>query len=102
MKGTFIGRTTNHRATGQALSKVTFQEALNDYREVIGNGRIRTIMYKFNNTDLKGLIEYHFRTKFHKSTYGDMCEISYKGIKYTIVFHCGDFDRVLFSICESY
>jgi hypothetical protein len=98
MKGVFIGRATNHRDAGQKLEKVTFQEAINDYRETVGNGHIRAIMYKFNNTDLKGLIEYHFHTKF----INNMCEISYKGIKYIITFHRGDFNRVLFSICENY
>ena len=82
------------------LTAVTFQQALNEYRDRVGGKRIRAIRFLYVDSCelLVSRVEVFFNTKFEQTTAGMMARFVYLGIPMTVTVH----QRGIFRICEEF
>ena len=102
MLGIFAGKLTRASTIAAKTKGISFNQAMEDYRKVVGDGRIRTIAYKYFNDRLGRLIKEHFGVFFVRSTNGNMAKINHKGIEYVIVIKGEQNGKILFTITENY
>ena len=102
MLGLFAGRVTSNSTIGTKLTGISFAQAMEDYDKAIGDGRIRTIAYKYFNNRLERLIKEHFNVFFVKSTHGGMAIINHRGVEYAVVIKGEYHGKTLFTITENY
>ena len=82
------------------LTPVTFQQALDEYVELVGGKRIRGIRFQYVGTceELASKIEAFFKTKFKRTTAGNLAEFYYRGTVMTVTVH----QRGIFRLSESF
>ena len=82
------------------LTQVSFQDALTEYRDLVGGQRVRAICYLYiaSSDVLIANIERHFSTKFEWMTCGNTARFVYLGIPMTVTVE----DRGIFKLCEEF
>ena len=83
-----------------SLTPVTFQQALDEYVELVGGKRIRGIRFQYvgSSQELASKIEAFFKTKFQRTTAGQLATFHYMGTVMTVTVH----QRGIFRLSESF
>ena len=85
---------------GTNLTPVTFQQALDEYTELVSGKQIRGIRFLYVGSceELASKIEAFFKTKFQRTTAGQLATFYYRGTFMTVTVH----QRGIFRLSESF
>lgn len=100
MFGEYCSTQANISMSTAGLTAVSFQQALDEYRYLIGGGRIRAIRFLYVDSceTLEEKITSFFKTSFEETTAGRLAKFTYLGIPMTVSLH----GRGIFRLCEEY